>query len=126
MRVAAFTAVALLAVVTVFQVGLALGRPWGAAAWGGRHRGVLPTRLRVASGIVALVIYPLLMVVVLDSAGVVTLEMPGTGSVAMWVLTGLFGVGALMNLASRSPVERLWAPLVLVIAVCCAIVAAAI
>jgi FtsH-binding integral membrane protein len=125
MRIAAIVAVALLAVVTVFQIALALGAPLGQAAWGGRHPGVLPTRLRVASGVAAVVVYPLIMVVVLAAAGLIGGDwLPGTGQVVMWALTGLFALGALMNLVSRSKAERLWGPVVGVIAVCCAILAA--
>ena len=32
-----------------FQIALALGAPWGRAAWGGAHEGRLPGKLRVAS-----------------------------------------------------------------------------
>ncbi|MCI0679398.1 MAG: hypothetical protein L0Z63_10210 [Actinobacteria bacterium] len=56
--IAGFIAVVLLGVVTLFQLALAAGAPWGVAAWGGRHPGVLPTRLRIASVVVALVVYP--------------------------------------------------------------------
>ena len=41
-----------------------------------------------------------------------------------WVLTAYFSVGVVMNLISRSRLERIWAPVSLVIAVCCAVVAA--
>jgi len=42
----------------------------------------------------------------------------------LWILAGLFTLGALANIASRSKVERLlWRPVALVIAVSIAIVA---
>jgi hypothetical protein len=48
------TAFAVLACgVGVFQVALALGVPWGEAAWGGANSGVLPVSFRVASGVCA-------------------------------------------------------------------------
>lgn len=37
----------------VFQAGLALGRPWGAASYGGAHSGVLPGHLRLSSAVAA-------------------------------------------------------------------------
>lgn len=40
--------------VGVFELALALGAPWGAAAWGGANAGVLPLGYRVASGVTAL------------------------------------------------------------------------
>jgi hypothetical protein len=48
------TAFAVLACgVGAFQVALALGAPWGEAAWGGANSGVLPIGFRVASGVSA-------------------------------------------------------------------------
>jgi hypothetical protein len=41
----------------------------------------------------------------------------------MWVLAGFFTLGALANLASRSKVERIWGPISLIVAVCCAVIA---
>jgi hypothetical protein len=39
--------------VGAFQVALAIGAPWGDAAWGGANSGVLPVGFRVASGVSA-------------------------------------------------------------------------
>jgi hypothetical protein len=48
------TAFAVLACgVGAFQVALALGAPWGEAAWGGANSGALPIGFRVASGVAA-------------------------------------------------------------------------
>jgi hypothetical protein len=69
MNLAAMLAVVLLAAVGVFQIALALGAPLGYAAWGGRHGGVLPGGWRVASGVVGVVVYPLIGIFVLASAG---------------------------------------------------------
>ncbi|HEX7172222.1 MAG TPA: hypothetical protein VF365_06400 [Candidatus Limnocylindria bacterium] len=124
MSIAAVVALVLLAVIVVFQLALALGAPWGAAAWGGQNPGVLPTRLRVASAVAALVVYPLIIVLVLSAAGWV--EVPWLnrlGSLPMWILAALLAVGALANFASRSPRERVWGPVALAVAICCVILA---
>lgn len=124
METAAIVAASLMGVVAVFQVALALGAPAGYAAWGGWHEGTLPTRLRIASGVVGIIVYPALMVFVLATAMVIEANwVPGTGKVGMWVLTGVFVAGTLANLASRSRRERYWGIVSLAIAVCCAIVA---
>lgn len=121
---AAIVAVALLAVVAVFQLALSLGAPWGAASWGGQNPGVLPRGLRIASGVAGIVVYPLAIVLVLDAAGWVSLPWPdGLGSLPMWILAGVLGLGGLMNLASRSPIERIWGPVALAVAACCVILA---
>jgi hypothetical protein len=124
MTVAAIVAVVLLAVIIAFQAALALGAPWGFAAWGGRHQGALPQRLRIASGIGAMVIYPLIILIVLAAAGLIDADwLPVDAGLVMWVLAGLLALGALANFASRSPRERFWGPVALAIAVCCGIIA---
>lgn len=122
MEAAAVIAVVLLGALAVFQVALALGAPWGAASWGGTHPGVLPARLRVASAVAGVVVYPLIALLLLDSGGVIDIGWD-VGSLWLWVLTAFFLLGTLANAASRSKVERVWAPVTLVIAVCCAVVA---
>ncbi len=124
--IAAFIGVALLAVLIGFQLALALGAPWGAAAWGGRNPGVLPTGLRVASGIVAIVVYPVMALVMLAAGSVIDGDWLSVDpSVAMWILTGFFIIGTVVNAISRSPVERIWAPVSLVLAICSAVIALA-
>ena len=125
MEVAATVAVGLLAVVAVFQLALAFGAPYGRAAWGGAHDGVLPTRLRAASAVVGLVVYPVVIAVVLSASGAIDADpVPGRGAVKMWVLATIFLIGAIANVVSRSRVERWWAPVSAAIAICCAVIAA--
>lgn len=122
MEAAAVIAVVLLGALAVFQVALALGAPAGAAAWGGTHPGVLPTRLRVASAVAGVVVYPLIGLLILDSGGVVDIGWQ-VSQWWLWALAVLFLLGTLANAASRSKVERLWAPVSLGIAVCCGVIA---
>jgi hypothetical protein len=127
MEIAGIVAAVLIVAVAVFQLALALGAPAGFAAWGGWHEGRLPTRLRVASGLVGVVVYPLILLFVLASAGLIDAAwLPGTGRLGMWILTGLFTLGALANFASISKRERYWGPVSLGIAICCGIVALSI
>lgn len=127
MTVAAIIAVILLTVVALFQVALALGAPLGYAAWGGRHQGVLPMRLRIASAAAGLVIYPLIIVLVLAAAGLISADwLPVDAAAVMWGLAVFLALGALANFASRSPRERFWGPVALAIAVCCGVIAAGI
>ncbi len=103
---AAVVAAVILAGLAAFQLALAGGAPIGHLAWGGAHR-VLPRPLRIAS-LVSMGIYALCAVLLLDRAGVIDViandELPRIGT---WALVVLFGVGTLMNLASRSRAERL-------------------
>jgi hypothetical protein len=127
MRIAAVVAASLLGVIAAFQLALALGMPARGMAWGGQYEGKLPVGLRIISGVAGLVIYPLATLLILEAAGVTDFEVvPDVGPVGMWVFTGLFAFGGLLNLVSRSKAERVWAPVSMVIAVCCGIVSAAL
>lgn len=124
MTLAAVLAVVLLVAIAAFQLALALGAPWGAAAWGGQHPGVLPRRFRIASGIAALVVYPLIIALVLASAGIIGDGwLPVDGALIMWALAGLLGIGAVVNFVSRSAPERRWGAVALTIALCCVVIA---
>ena len=124
METAAILAAVLMGVVAVLHISLTLGAPARYAAWGGWLAGVLPSSLRIASGIVGIVVYPALIVFVLATAGVIDANwIPGRGKTGMWVLTGVFILATLANFASRSKRERRWGFVSLVIAICCAVVA---
>lgn len=108
--------------VSAFQVAIALGAPLGSASWGGRHEGRLPTGLRRASAIAA-VLWLIAAGIVLGRVGIG----PVPGSVARWgtwALVALLTVGAVMNAASPSRWERFgWAPFTALLAGLCVVVA---
>jgi hypothetical protein len=88
-----------------FQLALALGAPWGAAAWGGANEGVLPTGLRVGSAVA--------VVVWLGIAGVAAGRLLGeTGRRRTLLGAAIYGsVGIALNAASPSALERaVWVP----------------
>jgi len=115
-ELAATLAAAGLVVVALFQLAIALGAPLGRASWGGTHPGVLPTKLRVASG-VAVVLWTVAALIVLGRAGLG----PLSGDYlrwATWLLAGVLLLGAVANAMSTSPWERFgWAPFTLAVAV---------
>jgi hypothetical protein len=114
----AVVAVVLLAALAVLQVALAAGAPIGRFAWGGQHR-VLPSRLRVGSA-VSTALYAVFALVIWVAAS----RSSAVAEVGIWVLTAFFGLGVLMNAASRSRPERLlMTPVVLVLALCCLAIA---
>ena len=103
----------LLGGISVFQVALAAGAPWGRVAWSGAHDGTLPPHLRAASAVAA----------ALWGAATVAVatEAPRSVRGQRRLLRGVGGVcavGAALNLASPSPAERaLWAPVSAAVAV---------
>ncbi len=91
--------------VGLFQVALALGVPWGAAAWGGANAGVLPAGFRAASGVSALVWAGVAAVAAGRLLGPVGRRRLLLGVAAYSTL------GIAMNAASPSGIERaVWVP----------------
>jgi hypothetical protein len=124
MEIAAWIATVLLAVLMLFQLALAVGAPWGAAAYGGGFPGVMPKGMRINSLVFGALIYPVIISYVLDAGGVRGAGwLPGTRSVVMWIMAAFFALGTVANFASRSKIERIWGPVTLVITICCIVIA---
>ncbi len=97
--------VALLLTQAGFQVCLAVGLPWGRAAYGGQISGTLPARYRCISAGAAFAY----------AAAAVALVRGGDGVHRQRVFLGgvaaLMASGTVLNAISRSPLERgLWTP----------------
>jgi hypothetical protein len=114
--------VVLLGGLAVLQTALIAGAPLGRFAWGGQHA-VLPSRLRIGSAI-AIALYVVFAAVMLQRAGAVDLLPAGPTVVALWVLTGYFALGVLVNAVSRSRSERsVMTPVSAVLAASCLVLA---
>jgi hypothetical protein len=121
---AAILVAAGLVAIAAFQLALAFGAPLGRAAWGGNYER-LPRQLRVSSA-VAVVIWLLGASIVLARANVVSLPLPREAIAwGAWIVVVLLGLGAAVNVASRSTWERFgWGPFAAILAVLGVIVAA--
>jgi hypothetical protein len=109
---AAVVASVLLAGLAVFQMLLATGRPLGRLAWGGRYE-VLPVSLRIGS-VLSVVSYAVIAWLLWRAVA-----QPGDAGPWSWIVTAFFGLGIMMNAASRSRPERLvMTPVVAVLAAC--------
>lgn len=109
---AAIVAAVLYLGIAAFQLALALGAPWGRAAYGGQHPGAVPPRLRVSSA-VALVVWAAVALVVLRRVGLVLwAPLPDAWlPVALWVVVGFGAVAVLLNAITPSRTERvIWLP----------------
>ncbi|WP_409328443.1 hypothetical protein [Trujillonella humicola] len=114
--------VVVLGCLAVFQAALVAGAPWGRFAWGGQHV-VLSAALRVGSA-VSIVVYGAVALVLLEAAAASDVLPDGLVDVALWVLTGYFALGVVMNAASRSRPERLvMTPLAAVLTGVCLVLA---
>lgn len=106
---AALAFAALAAGAMTFQLGLALGLPWGAYAMGGKFPGRFPAPMRIAAVAQALVL-GLLAAAVLARAGLV-FESSMAAAWPVWIAVAFSATGLVLNLATSSPGERrLWAP----------------
>lgn len=90
----------------VYQVALAAGAPWGDHVWGGRHEGVLPTSLRIGSGLAVVVLVGMATVVLVRSGVIRTAGGPGRFAKSTWAISAYMTLNTLGNLASESPIEQ--------------------
>ncbi|WP_456823444.1 hypothetical protein [Cellulomonas sp. P5_E12] len=98
-------AAGLMATTAAFQAALALGAPWGEAAYGGATSGVLSSQQRVSSAIAV----PVYLAVAAVATG--RLGSPTVRRRVLRVASVAMAAGAVLNLASPSLVERLlWVP----------------
>ena len=127
LTVATIALTVLLAVVIVFQVALAAGAPWGVAAYGGAHRGVLPTRLRIASGVAAALWVALGLVLLRRTGYSVPAVLPdGVLAVAGWIIFAILALSVILNAITPSVLERaIWLPVTLLLAAATLVIALA-
>ncbi len=106
--------------VMCFQILLALGFPFGQAAWGGKYSGKLPARLRLAS-LFSAGIFIIASLFVLEKADVLTVfNSPNLVTVGVWVLAGFLGLSTLGNFVSQSKWEkRIMTPIALTLSLLC-------
>jgi len=100
-----------LGLLALFQLALAVGAPWGRAAFGG-FTDRPGTPLRIASA-VAVLLWSAAALVLVRRAGIgIWAPVPDAWLVALaWVIAGLLGLSILVNAASKSVLERaIWVP----------------
>ncbi len=110
-RNAAIIVAVLLFLLAAFQLALALGAPWGRAAFGG-FTATPGTGLRISSG-VAVLVWSCVALLVLRRGGVgVWAPLPDSWlGVAIWVVAGVLALSILVNAISPSVVEKaIWVP----------------
>lgn len=117
-------AAGLLGGLAAFEVALAAGAPWGEAAFGGGEAN-LSAGLRLAAAASVPLDIAIALVLLRRGGHRVWALLPQRWlPPAAWVLTGYFGLGTVLNAASRSPVERnLMVPTALALAALSACVA---
>ena len=90
----------------VFQIGLALGAPFGEMTWGGGSSAVLSASLRIASGIAALYLAGAAAVMLVRSADIGRTLAPVPFRWINGLLMVQMALNTVGNLASSIPMER--------------------
>lgn len=105
-KIFAITATVILTGLTIFQIMLISGKPYGRFAWGGKHL-ILPTKLRLAS-VFSIILYTLFAFVMLEISRVTNyFSNDRIIKNIVFILTIYFFIGVIMNLLSRSRSEKL-------------------
>jgi len=115
-RVAAIVAAVLFAGLVLFQIALALGAPWGRAAYGGQSA-ELSAQLRLTSAVAA-VVWAGVALAVLRRAGFdIWAPVPSSWlPVVVWIVVVLQAVAIVMNAITPSALERaIWLPVAIVL-----------
>jgi len=112
-------------VAIVFELALTAGAPWGEYAMGGAYPGRLPARIRVATGVQALLLCGF-AAAVLSAAGLAFPAIAQAAPWLIWVAVGLSAVSLVLNSITNSRMERrIWAPVAAVMLASSLIVALA-
>ena len=124
-RIAGFVYAGFTALVVGFQIGLALGAPWGSYAMGGAFPGQFPPALRMAAAIQA-VILVVFAAAVLSRSGIAFPRLFRASRWLAWIAVAFSAFSLLLNLITPSAGERaIWAPVALVLLVSSLVVATA-
>jgi hypothetical protein len=108
--VAAVTFAVVTAGVIAFQIGLALGAPWGAYAMGGKFPGRYPAAMRGVAVVQALLL-AVVAVVVLSAAGLVLPSLAQALPWLVWLPVAFSVASVVLNAITPSAGERrIWVP----------------
>jgi hypothetical protein len=122
-RAAGVAATTGLAAIASFQIALAVGAPWGRAAWGGTYI-QLPAGLRAASAVSAVILALAAIAVFARADYRRPAPAPDVARWGTWALVPRLALNALGNFASSSKWENfLMGPLALLLSALCLVVA---
>lgn len=109
---------ALFGVITILTLLVTLGMPLGEYTLGGKYK-VLPTKLRIASGI-SLLIQLFAMIIVLQAGGIITIGIPhGVARGICFFFAAYLSINVIMNFFSNSKKEKyVMTPLSIIAAIC--------
>ncbi|MHA1192619.1 MAG: hypothetical protein ACTSP9_10030 [Promethearchaeota archaeon] len=122
-ELSAIIIVVICAIISIFQLLLAIGMPLGYLAFGGKHEKKLPNNLRMMS-VIAIGVFIFTSLVVLDQADIIKIfSISLIPTIAIWIIAFYFALNTLTNAISKSKWEkRIMTPFSLILSVCCFII----
>lgn len=121
--IAAILFTALAAFVVAFQLALVAGARWGEMTLGGRYKGALPKRMRIAALFSAMLLAGF-VAIVLARAELALIGLRSLSSKLVWAVAAYCLMGSVLNYITPSKRERaLWFPVVVAMLICCLCVA---
>jgi len=120
--IAAIIAVVLFTGMSIFQLLLVLGLPFGRLAYGGKYE-KLPSKMKITS-LISIVIFIFASLSVLERAEIIIiLNNPMFVTAFVWIIAVYLAFNTLMNAISKSKWEKLIiTPISLTLAICCFLV----
>ena len=110
-------------IIILFQLGLALGLPWGKASMGGKFPGKYPPKMRIV-GLVNSMVICIIIVVVLIKANLLLPRFKSFSDIIIYFVVGFSLTATIMNIITPSKIERnIWAPVAAILFVTSFIVA---
>ncbi|HCY75386.1 MAG TPA: hypothetical protein DHV28_05655 [Ignavibacteriales bacterium] len=110
-------------VIILFQLGLTIGMPWGAASMGGKYPGKYPPRMRVVS-LINIFITSFIATIVLIKSEIIWLQFKSFANVAIYFVVAFSAVATILNTITPSKIERIiWAPVAAILLLTSLIVA---
>jgi hypothetical protein len=102
-----------IAIVVIFQGCLAIGLPWGAASMGGKYPGKYPPKMRIIA-VVNMIVLSCLAIIVLVKSDLLLPQLLSFSNYAIWIVV-LFGlISVILNTITKSRIERIWVPIVII------------
>jgi len=108
---------------SIFQLLLALGKPYGKAAYGGKYD-VLPDNLRILSCIAILIFMAASLFVAVRAEFLINFPFPDIANIGVWVFALYLSFNTVLNSVSESKLEKkIMTPISFTAAICLFIVA---
>ncbi len=92
-------------IISVLQIGLILGAPWGEFAMGGKYPGRFSIKLRISAFVQLLIVW-LSVLVILSRANIGLTDYSELSESAIWIVVGIFFISSVLNLITTSKKER--------------------